>query len=55
MEVSRYRTLQELEPEMVSKAFWLGETLAARTWPQIEKCRAQLAALARCAERAAAP
>jgi predicted acylesterase/phospholipase RssA len=55
MEVSRYRTLQELEPEMVSKAFWLGETLAARTWPQIEKCRAQLASLARCAERAAAP
>jgi hypothetical protein len=38
-QVAGYRTLSELTPEQVEKAFWLGYTLAQAHWREIDECR----------------
>ncbi len=41
-EVSKIDTLQELEPETVEKAFWVGYTLGTQFWKQIDERRKTL-------------
>ena len=41
--VNGYDTLLELEPDMVQRAFWLGETLAKKRWEDVDGWRQKLA------------